>query len=417
MNKLKNRIFAVLFLMFTLFLVIIVFLFNFENYKKESENINLNLNRMDNALFKPKDIKNENINRNDKENIDVKGLDIGNKIFIDSLVYTVVYDSNTKQIQDVITHSSENTDLDSLKEYATILISNKSNLKNRNSNLYFDEYSYSFKGNNTVVIIDNKYAKTVLLDTLQKSTIVFVIVEILWCFISYKIAIKITRPVKESFEKQKQFVADASHELKTPISVILASSEAMENDRDKKKWTSIIKSESERMNKLVCDLLDLAKTENDSIKFELIKTNLSKIIEKSCLSFEALMFENNITLEYNIDENIELNVNTDQIKQLISILIDNAIKHSKKDGKIIVNLKNDKKDIILEVKNQGDKIKKGEEERIFERFYRVDESHNRDDNRYGLGLAIAKNICNIHNAKISAFSDEDYTTFKVVFKK
>lgn len=417
MNKLKNRIFAILFLMFTLFFVIIIFLFNFENYKKESENIDLNLNRMDNTFFKPKSVRDDNFNRNDKEEIDVKNLDIGNKIFMDSLVYTIVYDSETNEIIDIVTHSNEDSDVESLKEYANKLLSNKNTLRNQKTNLYFDSFSYSFKGNNTIVIIDNRYSRKVLLDVLQKSVFLFAIVEILWCFISYKIAIIITRPVKESFEKQKQFIADASHELKTPISVILASSEALENDRDKKKWTSIIKSESDRMNKLVCNLLELARTENDNVKFDLIKTNISKIVEKSCLSFEALMFENNISLEYDIDENIELDINTDQIKQLLSILLDNAIKHSTSNGKIIVNLKNDKKDIVLEVKNQGDKIKKGDEEKIFERFYRADESHNRDENRYGLGLAIAKNICNIHNAKISAFSDDEYTTFKVIFKK
>ena len=128
------------------------------------------------------------------------------------------------------------------------------------------------------------------------------------------------------------------------------------------------------------------------------------------------MFEKNITLQYDINEKIYLNCNSDEIKQLVSILLDNAIKHSINNGKIIVNLYKNKNNIILEVKNKGKSIEKGEEEKIFERFYRVDESRNRNDNRYGLGLAIAKSIVEKNNGNISAHSSNGYTTFKVVFK-
>ena len=127
------------------------------------------------------------------------------------------------------------------------------------------------------------------------------------------------------------------------------------------------------------------------------------------------MFEKGITLVDDIDGGIELNMNQYKIIQLVSILLDNAIKHSEKDGEIKVSLKKDK-DIVLKVVNKGEGIPKGEEEKIFERFYRADESRNRNENRYGLGLAIAKNICINHNAEITAKSGDGYTTFKVVFK-
>ena len=129
------------------------------------------------------------------------------------------------------------------------------------------------------------------------------------------------------------------------------------------------------------------------------------------------MYEKNIKLEYDIEEEIKFNFNSDQIKQLVTILLDNAIKHSTKDGQINVNLKSNKDSIILDVINKGDSIKEGEEQKIFERFYRGDESRNRDSNRYGLGLAIAKNIVENHNGKISASSKDGYTTFTVKFKK
>ena len=104
------------------------------------------------------------------------------------------------------------------------------------------------------------------------------------------------------------------------------------------------------------------------------------------------------------------------MKQLMAILLDNAIKHSSKDGEIVVLLKKEKSDIMLVVKNKGEGIPKGSEEKIFERFYRADESRNRDENRYGLGLAIAKSIVTNHGGKISAHSENGYTTFQVIFK-
>ena len=226
----------------------------------------------------------------------------------------------------------------------------------------------------------------------------------------------IAKPVAESFDKQKQFIADASHELKTPLAVIMASSDALEANPNETKWLGNIKSEADRMNKLISDLLELAKSEeiDDTSQFEI--ANLSKLVEKSCLTFEGVMFEKGAELKYDIDENIEHSVNPYKIKQLMAILLDNAVKHSESGGEITVSLKNEK-DIILTVSNLGEGIPKGEEEKIFERFYRADESRNRNENRYGLGLAIAKNIAENHNAGISAKSENGKTTFKVIFKK
>ena len=137
----------------------------------------------------------------------------------------------------------------------------------------------------------------------------------------------------------------------------------------------------------------------------------------SILPFESLIYEKNIKLDYKLDENIYLKSDSSEIKQLMAILMDNAIKHSKSKGKIIVTLSKEKDNISLSVKNKGEPIPKGEEERIFERFYRVDKSRNRNDNRYGLGLAIAKSIVERHNGTIKAFSTDEYTTFEINFKK
>lgn len=151
----------------------------------------------------------------------------------------------------------------------------------------------------------------------------------------------------------------------------MANAEALENDPNEKKWIDNIRSESERMNELITDLLDLAKLENGANIENYHIENLSKIVEKTLFTFESLIYENNIELVYNISENININCNSNQMKQLTAIFLDNAIQHSEKDGKITVTLEKEKNDIVLKVSNKGKEMPKEMQEKIFERFYRA----------------------------------------------
>ena len=227
----------------------------------------------------------------------------------------------------------------------------------------------------------------------------------------------ITKPALESFNKQKDFIADASHELKTPLAVIMASSDELKTDKKNAKYVENIKYESERMNTLITSLLDLSKLENGVSKDSYKNENISKIVEKTCLTFESVAFENNISIDTNIEKDIMFKCSKIEMEKLISIIIDNAIKHSYKDSSIIVNLNSNKNNINIDITNSGDPIKSGDEEKIFERFYRGDKSRNRESNRYGLGLAIAKNIVINHNGTIKASSSNGKTTFKINLKK
>ena len=399
MKKLKNKVFFTVFLILTVCILSFIMLFNVQNYMRQRQSVLNILNMISEKNFnsvKPKYVFDENIK------------------FIDSIVYTVVIDENNN-IKDVINHSNNNLEKKEIRLLATKILNNNPK-KKFIGNLYFETYSYTYMSGNSLFIIDNSSIKSNLINSLKNSIIIFITLEILVIIISSAIMKWITKPVQESFDKQKQFIADASHELKTPLSVIIASSEALEENPKEKKWLKNIKNEADRMNNLIVRLLDLSSSERE-IKEELKLENLSKIIELSVLTFEGKAFEKNIKLNYNIEKNINYKISSSDIKQLVEILLDNAIKHSEKGEIVNINLDEINSQIIFTVSNKSEEIPPGSEEKIFERFYRVDKSRNRNDNRYGLGLAIAKNIVTNHNGTISAKSKDGTTTFKVIFKK
>lgn len=410
MKKLKNKVFWLIFSILTVFLISILAIFNYQDYQREEKSIKANLTMVGNEHIKGEQrppVNDENTSEDHNFNNSQP------KIFMDNNVYTVILNDSGKII-DVTNHSSNDIEDEKIEEIAQSII-DKNNCKNKIGNLYFDDYEYWFKSDKTLTIIDNSKVKDKLLDNLRISILIFIVLEIIILYIALQLTSWIIKPVIDTFSKQKQFIADASHELKTPLAVIMASAEALENEPAEKKWLENIKDESARMSNIVTELLEMARLEN-APKEQYAIENLSKIVEKSSLTQEGLMYEKNISLKCNIAEDIKLNCNSEKIKQLMSILLDNAIKHSNKNSEIEVILKKEKNNIVLEVKNQGEAIPKEEQEKIFERFYRADESRNRAENRYGLGLAIAKSIAENHNAKISAMSQDGVTTFKVNFK-
>lgn len=254
---------------------------------------------------------------------------------------------------------------------------------------------------------------------------VFLIVGSISLFLLFYISVYLTKktikPIKESFEKQKQFIADASHELKTPLAIIRTNTSVITSNKDKTvesqiKWVNYISNQVDRMAKLIDDMLSLTKLDSNKVMEEKSSFDFSKVLDSILLGFEAVVFENNIILETEIQENVNLKSNKEEIKKLCSILLDNALKYTNSGGKIDVILYEEKNKVYLKIKNTGDGIKKEDLERIFERFYRVDTSRARETGGYGLGLSIAKSIVENHNGKIYAESNigKD-TTFIVEF--
>lgn len=278
-----------------------------------------------------------------------------------------------------------------------------------------EDFGYSKK----IVFLDISYQESLKLKLLQ----VFILAGggslILLLIISIYLTNKSIEPIKDTFEKQKQFIADASHELKTPLTIIktntsLVLSNPEDSVREQSKWIHYIDDQSDRMSELINEMLTMAKLDTSENKLILTPINMSKIIQSMLLGFDAVIFENNILLEENIAKNIFINGNEESIKKLFSIIIDNAIKYTNKNGKISVSLFLDRNKARLEVINTGEGIPSKDLERIFERFYRVDNSRARESGGYGLGLSIAKSIVSQHKGKIYAKSTLNKSTSFII---
>jgi signal transduction histidine kinase len=221
-------------------------------------------------------------------------------------------------------------------------------------------------------------------------------------------------PIEKAYEKQKQFIADASHELKTPIAIINANIDALyvnktETIESQQKWLNYINAETDRMGKLVSDLLYLAKTDNGVVNNELFPFNISNIVTDVLLAMEAVIFEKGIKLSHNIEPNIIANGDSEKVKQVVMILLDNAVKYVNENGNIFVTLKKSRNNTAFSVKNTGNGIPKQSLSKLFDRFYRMDSSRTHDGG-YGLGLSIAKEIIDSMGGKIQVESVEGKST-------
>lgn len=217
-------------------------------------------------------------------------------------------------------------------------------------------------------------------------------------FVALHLAKRIVKPLEESYQKQKQFISDAGHELKTPVSVVSANAEILSRELGENQWIANIQYENERIGKLVEQLLELARTENTVLKTQ--RLDFSRLVAGEALPFESVAFEKGLALHCNIADGLFVDGNSGQLKQLISILLDNAVRHGSGGSEVALLLRAERNHIRLSVINDGDEIPPEQKEHLFDRFYRIDTARNGEDMHYGLGLAIAKAIVTAHKGKI-----------------
>ena len=300
-----------------------------------------------------------------------------------------------------------------LKQLAMQIVTGEKNYGTKN-NLAF--YKTDKSGYILVAFMDNTVINESAITLLRYTLIFGGIALVLFFFLSVYLARRIVNPLEESYQKQKQFISDAGHELKTPVSVVSANAELLSREIGDNQWLANIQYENERMGKLVGQLLELARTEN--VKPQMEYLDLSRLVVGGVLPLESVAFENGLTLNSQIttDGIITLG-NSTQLSQLVSILVDNAIKHSRNGKEISVSLTHTRSNAVFSVINDGEPIPQEQMAQLFERFYRADEARNGEDKHYGLGLAIAKAIVDAHHGKIEVSSYDGKVCFTVQLPK
>ena len=287
-------------------------------------------------------------------------------------------------------------------------------LSQKSDKMNYKSYVFTVKelgnGNKLIVLQDisvkNNSAARVL------STIALILFGIIsLALLTFFLSKFITEPARKALEREKQFVSDASHELKTPISVISINAQALNMDSENIHLKNIL-SETDRMNSLIENLLTLSRYEEVPLR-DKSDCLLSDIVKEISLTYESIAFEKEIGYQYDIEESITVRGDENELKQLAVILIDNAIKNTEPLGLVTIALSKKNNHCLFEVKNTGKGIAEKDIPHIFERFY--SSSSSRNDNSFGLGLSIAKSIVERHNGTITVKSEiDEETTFTVI---
>lgn len=226
----------------------------------------------------------------------------------------------------------------------------------------------------------------------------------------------ITRPVEKAWDAQQRFLSDASHELKTPLTVILASGDLLDehtpDDSAAQPYVDNIRSESRRMRALVEQMLTLSRAENPQRLTQFASVDFSDLVMDAALRFEPVAYEAGHALRYHIQENVVLQGDAPQLQQLLGILLDNAIKYAADGSDIGLTLQQTDKQLILQTENGAEPIPPEKLAHLFDRFYRPDDSRS-DHGSFGLGLSIAQAIVKEHRGTIRCHSDQRSTRFTV----
>ena len=284
-----------------------------------------------------------------------------------------------------------------------------------------DDYIYVVRtlrsGNTVYIFVDNKEALQNSKQFFIVSIFIFLLSVIAFTIISYYLSRWMIKPSEKAIKNQKIFVANISHDLKTPITIIRANADLIENEVKNKKSIKYIQQETEKLNHLVNEMLTLTRIDNTISKENFKSFNFGDSLFDVVLPFESIAYEKGIRFNINIDEVTDYFGDESNIQKLAEILIDNAMSYTAKGGIVDVDAYENSKAVTLSVTNTGEPISDEKKVEIFDRFYRASKSRESTGNHYGLGLSIANTIVKKHNGKISIESKNGKNTFTVTLPK
>lgn len=399
-SRLRKRLLCTLTAILTLFFWLILLLVNIQNYR-------FNLNQGYNILrqFDSPRKMTDTLNRGEEKKKE-KEIDETEQFH----VYTIFYENGTVYLDERMEFEVDNQE--EVLNIAEKILKTEKDRGRYHSFLYLAK---SFSEKTILYFMNFSSALERVRNMILFSLLLGILGSFLLFWFSYFLTKWMIHPVEEAFTRQKQFISDASHELKTPLTVIGANAELLKDEIGPNKWLSYIQSETKRMSKLVNDLLSLTRLEDSSRHPVYSSFSLSRAVTSILLPFESVAFEHDIQLKMDLAEEISFYGNEDQIKQVISILTDNAICHTNSEGTIQVSLKQTSKKILITVANTGEPIPPKMQTKIFDRFYRGDEARFRVGGHYGLGLSIAQAIVTNHNGSIQVHCADGWTTFTLSF--
>ena len=346
----------------------------------------------------------------DKDN---EGKDVIDEILHGVRFFTVTIDGNGKVIA-ANTHNIMAVNERTAGKIATSLYK-----EHKTEGYYrYRKYRAVKKGETTVYVFVNAKGKITACQTFIKISIYSACVELLilifpvWFFSGY-----VVKPVRESSEKQKTFITNAGHEIKTPLTIIDANTDVIELTAGESEWTRSTRNQIKRLSKLTEQLIMLAKLEEFEKLTQIDKVILSDMVTEVCEQFETVAGKHNKQLKADIDTVLMIQADADMLERMFSILFDNAVKYADDGTTIFVSLKKTGKNIVFEIENHAAGMKKGKHDELFERFYRADSSRNSATGGYGIGLSEAKTIAELHKGRITAHSVYDgIIKFQIILK-
>ena len=268
----------------------------------------------------------------------------------------------------------------------------------------------------TIVFADTRTEDATMRSLVYSSILLYIAAMLVFLIVTVKLSHWIIRPVETAWEQQRQFVADASHELKTPLSVIMANAELLQNEdageEERTKLSGNILTMTYQMRSLVENMLEMARVDNGTVKMQFSQLDLSQLITDAALSVQLLYEEKGLALRWEIPEGICIQGSEHHLYQVMDVLLDNALKYSTPEGEVRVALTVSGRNCLLSVASPGEKISEEDLKNIFKRFYRMDKARAINGS-YGLGLSIAESIVRAHKGKIWAESEKGINTFFV----
>ena len=266
-----------------------------------------------------------------------------------------------------------------------------------------------------VVFVDGSMNRSAMVQSMAIAGVVLLVCAVLVLALIFLLSKRAVKPIAESYEKQKQFITDANHELKTPLTLILANLDIAESELGKNEWLDDIRSEGHRMTELVNQLVALSRMDEENHALNLADVALGKIVADTVSEFEPLAISRGKTMGANIDSDIIYHGDEALLRRLVGILMDNAIKYCDYGGDIVVTL-HCNRHIVLTVENTYAAVGELELNRLFDRFYRADKARTFKGG-YGIGLSMAKAIVEKHKGEIVAYKkDATHIGFRVTLK-